>query len=53
MAATETTLNELGEMLGYVGENMATKNDIKDMATKALSSMDAPCIASGSDEFGR
>src|SRR6266446_2327980 len=31
----ETTLNEAGEMLGYVVEHMATKDDIKDMATKA------------------
>lgn len=34
MDQKETTLKEIGEMLGYVVENMATKDDIKDMATK-------------------
>ena len=34
MASKQTTLNELGEMLGHVVEHMATKEDIKDMATK-------------------
>ena len=34
MTAKETTLNEVGEMLGYVVEHMATKDDIKDMANK-------------------
>ena len=36
-AAKETTLNEVGEMLGYVVENMATKDDIKDTATNVIS----------------
>jgi predicted nucleic acid-binding Zn-ribbon protein len=35
MSAKETTLNELGEMLGHVVEHMATKDDIKNMTTKA------------------
>ena len=35
MSAKETTLNELGKMLGHVVEHMATKDDIKNMATKA------------------
>jgi len=34
MAKKETTLNELGEMMSYVVESMATKDDIKDLATK-------------------
>lgn len=32
--AKQVTLDELGEMMSYVVENMATKDDIKDMATK-------------------
>ena len=35
MAAKETTLNELGEMLALVVEHMATKEDLKSLATKA------------------
>ncbi len=31
MAAKETTLNELGEMLSHVAEHMATQDDIADM----------------------
>jgi len=34
VAAKQTTLNELGEMLGHVVERMATKDDLADMATK-------------------
>ena len=32
--AKKTTLNELGEMISYVVENMATKDDLKGFATK-------------------
>src|SRR5713226_3247524 len=35
MTAKETTLNELGEMLAHVVEHMATKDDLKSLATKA------------------
>jgi hypothetical protein len=34
MAAKETTLKELGEMLGHVVEHMATKDDIARLAKK-------------------
>src|SRR4051794_40570011 len=34
MAAKETTLNELGEMLGHVLEHMATKEDIASLRTE-------------------
>ena len=34
MAAKETTLKEVGEMLAYVVEHMATKDDLKGFATK-------------------
>jgi chromosome segregation ATPase len=34
MAAKETTLNELGEMLGHVVEHMATKEDIASLRTE-------------------
>ena len=34
MAAKETTLKEVGEMLAHVVEHMATKDDLKGFATK-------------------
>jgi len=34
MAAKETTLKEIGEMLAYVVEHMATKDSLANMATK-------------------
>jgi|HubBroStandDraft_6_1064221.scaffolds.fasta_scaffold153820_2 chromosome segregation ATPase len=34
MAAKETTLNELGEMLGYVVKHMATKDDLAAIRTE-------------------
>jgi len=35
MTAKVTTLNELGETLTFVVQHMVTKDDIKEMATKA------------------
>ena len=37
MAAKETRLKELGEMLGYVVEHMATKEDIANLAEQLTS----------------
>jgi chromosome segregation ATPase len=34
MAAKETTLSELGEMLGHVVEHMATKDDLAALGTE-------------------
>jgi len=34
MVRKETTLNELGETLSFVVQNMATKDDLRDIATK-------------------
>jgi septal ring factor EnvC (AmiA/AmiB activator) len=41
MTAKETTLNEVGEMLGYVVEHMATKDDLAALRTELKSDMAA------------
>jgi len=41
MTAKETTLNEVGEMLGYVVEHMATKDDLAILRTELKSDIAA------------
>jgi hypothetical protein len=41
MSAKETTLNELGEMLGHVVEHMATKEDLAALKSELKSDIAA------------